>query len=412
MEEQQKTQELENQAWGDSTGQGLAAGLDAFFEQGEVAPIKKEEVVVVPPTEVASVKEEEAAKVVETEAATKLEAVKEEEETEEKIMDEEFFSDKEESEVKKDFDEKDFDKETEDAAKGMETKAGDKFKELRTELKEYKKAKTEAVIPEETAKRIQELEVKAAEADGLRVRLEEATSKSAELQVQNSDEYDREILKPVSEIFKKSDQIAETYQIDPQVLRTIIKEENEVKRNELVEEYLGKMPPYNQARIITFADEFNNILGKRDEMLQKADEKITVQQAKSIEEANRTLTEQRLATQTIQKDIFEKYKDKIPGFLEDGKETSKFKELLSRSLSIDFQTAKARDQAFAAFSGTVLPHAVQEIASLRKKLLAYEADDEKTNRHSASPSKSLVASKAAEKKDEGFVKGFLEANFA
>lgn len=404
-EEKQAEVGLEDANWGDPSGEGLTAGLDKFFDQEDEAKLK-----LAPEPEK-----------VEVEAKEEIEA-KEEVETEEKteekvadIMDEDFFppEEKEEKEEKTDdFDDKAFEEQTDALTKGMEAKPGEKFKELRNELKEFKKKALESVVPEDTVKEIAALKLQIQEQEGLQARFDEMAGKSAKLQVESSKAYESGITKPAKALFEKADALAEAYQIDPSHVRAIIKESDVAKRDAMVEEFLSDVPAYNQARVIHHSEEFSSLLQKREDMLSDADATISKGLAENIVSEQKALDEQRQVVQTIQGDIFEKYKDKIPGFMEDGQETAAFKQLKGKGLSIDFGKARARDQALAAFSGVVLPHAMQEISKLQKELSAYRDEDASAKKGSTSSGNSVKPSSVKKEESVGFMDNFLKADFA
>ena len=398
-EEKQAEVGLEDANWGDPSGEGLTAGLDKFFDQEDEAKLK-----LAPEPEKVEV---EAKEEVETE-----------EKTEEKvadIMDEDFFppEEKEEKEEKTDdFDDKAFEEQTDALTKGMEAKPGEKFKELRNELKEFKKKALESVVPEDTVKEIAALKLQIQEQEGLQARFDEMAGKSAKLQVESSKAYESGITKPAKALFEKADALAEAYQIDPSHVRAIIKESDVAKRDAMVEEFLSDVPAYNQARVIHHSEEFSSLLQKREDMLSDADATISKGLAENIVSEQKALDEQRQVVQTIQGDIFEKYKDKIPGFMEDGQETAAFKQLKGKGLSIDFGKARARDQALAAFSGVVLPHAMQEISKLQKELSAYRDEDASAKKGSTSSGNSVKPSSVKREESVGFMDNFLKADFA
>jgi hypothetical protein len=310
-------------------------------------------------------------------------------------IDEDFFSDapetplesKEEAPKPGEFDEKAFDKETEESTKGMEAKAGEKFKALRAELKTAK----QTTITPDVQREIEDLKLKVEETEGLRARLEEVSSQSAKLKVEASDTYQKEIIKPAADIFKRADDLADLYGADKPVLRAIIKEGDRKVQNELIAEHLKDFSDFDRSEAYRMIQDFNKLVSRREDMLADADKEIERQQVSRIEQEKTLLAEQRRAVQTIQKDIWGKYKDVIPGFIDDGEETPEFKKLMSKALSIDFGTAKARDQAYAAFSGVVLPHVVKELGEMRKKLGAYEKGDGRAQRGAPKPSDSVKA---------------------
>jgi len=404
-----KDSELESTNWGDPTGKGIMAAMEEMFDDSpEKAKTKEiEKNISITPDEPVVKPEVSKPEVNETKETEVVETV-----VEEDIIKEEFFSDTPDTDSTSDgkvkaFDESDFDKQTEEAVVGMEAKAGDKFRELRAELKEAKK---QVISPDVTAK-LQELELKAQEAEGLRERLEEISGQSAKLKVEASDEYNNSIVKPAMEIFKKADDLAALYDIDPSAFKDIIRERDRKVQNQMIAEHLGDLSDFDRSEAYRMVQDFSSLMTSREKMLSNADKEIERQQVQRIEADKAFLAEQKKAVQVIQKDIWEKYKDKIPGFLEDGKETSEYKKLMAKSLSIDFSQSKARDQAYASFAGVALPHAMKELHAMRKRLSAYEKDDEKSVKSTPKPSSSLSATPHTERLEGSFVERFANVDF-
>ena len=357
----ENTETLEATNWADPSGKGMMAAMeDISFTDDFGAPSIEPTPAVKP-----AVTPDPARKTAET-AVTPVEIP-------DPLIDEDFFGSETKetpvAEAKADgFDEKSFDAETEEQAKGLDAKAGDKFKALRAELKEFKAKPAETVLPEETRLKLETLELKAQETEGLKQRLEEISSQSAKLKMENSEVYKREVLDPAAETFKRSDALAEMYEKEPAILRAIIKERDRRVQNELIKEHLGEFSDFDRSEVYRQIQDFNGFVAKRESLLANAEQELERQEVQRVEETGRQLAQQRNAVQTIQKEIWEKYKDAIPGLLDDSGETKDFRELMAKGMAIDFSTARAKDQAFAAFAGTALPFAVKQIAVLRREL--------------------------------------------
>ena len=323
------------------------------------------------------------------------------------VIEEEFFSDAVEASVetketpKGEFNEEAFDKQTEDEVKGMEAKAGEKFRALKAELKA---AKQSTVTPEVQAK-LQELELKTSEIDGLKARLTEVSSQSAKLKVESEDVYQREVVQPAAAIFTQADQLSERLQLDPAILRQIIKERDPIVQEELMSTHFGEASLVIQSKVLSFGEKFGDLVEKREQMMANAEGELERQKVQRIESDRKLLADQRASVQTLQKSIWDKYKEVIPGFVDEDGETPKFKELVAKGLAIDFSRAKANDMAFAAFAGSALPHAMKELVSLKKRLAVYEKEDVKSVRTSAKAGGSVQATKP----DGNKPKDFMEA---
>jgi hypothetical protein len=403
---------LEATNWGDPTGKGIMAAMDEMFDDAKPSQATETKIDTLP------VIEPDVTKTTETQTTqeTQTPEINVDDFTEDlkAIPDIPYFEESEETkkvEEKQDptaFDEKAFEEETQKAIEGMDAKAGEKFKSLRNELKEAKK---QVVSPEITQK-LADLEMKATEAEGLRERLKDLGNESAKLKVESSDEYQEKVVKPVVDIFKRSDDLAKDYNVDPKVLKDIIREGDRKVRNELIEKHLDALSDFDRSEFYRMTQDFSKVISLRESMLENADKEIQRIQVQKIESDRAALEEQKRSIQVIQKDIWGKYKDIIPGFIEDGAETPEYKKLMSKSLSIDFSQSKARDQAYAAFTGVAFPHVMKELVTLRKKLSAYEKSDEKTVKTGPSPSSSVKATPTLPKEGGTFMDRFANADLS
>lgn len=282
---------------------------------------------------------------------------------------EDFFnlSEEEGGEETSEFSEENFDKETEELSKGMDAKAGIKFKELRQELKQYKQKQAETKVPEDIQAKLQELEIKAAEAEGLRQQVEELSSVSAKVKVESSQEYKKKILEPAIAILQESSKIAEAHNLDPEIVQEIIREQDRELQLELIGAHLSEMNELEKQDLYRMIFDYKNLGKLRQEMLDNASEKLSQIEAQQIEEQKRAQEEERKAVQQIQSSIWDKYKSIIPGFSnEDGEVTPEWSKLRNRALSIDFNKAAGKDKAYAAFAGVALPHVIKQLNNAKK----------------------------------------------
>lgn len=433
MSEDQKEQKLEPENWGDPEKKGMMGRLeelDAVFEKGE-KPIALAE------------KTQDDPQVVEPEEAEKAESKTEEVDSPEKspenvsgekevdentsnessdesddlpVMESDFFSEEEDanstenSNDESKFDADAYDIQTQKMVKAMEEKGhpGDAFAEVRSELKKAKEALAKQQPSEDVQAELRDLRSKAEQYDGLKQRLDEVSAESAQLKVQNSPEYEREILAPVSKILERAEQIAEVYEVEAAVLKDIVRNPDIKQRDQMLKEYAESLGPVGSGEIGRLASEFSGYRDKREQMLENAEaelERLQVQELKANELALKAHNEQ---VQALQKNMWESNKELIPGFVEEnGEVTETYKQMMSKGLSIDFSKARAKDQAFAAFAGTVLPHMAKQLAALKKELSEYKKNEESSKRSSPTPSGSVKQTQTSGKDNKP--KTFLEA---
>lgn len=274
-----------------------------------------------------------------------------------------------EEEKTSEFNEDSFNKETEEMSKGMDAKAGDKFRALRQELKEYKQKQTEVKVPADIEAKIKDLELKAAEAEGLRQQVEELSSVSAKVKVESSREYKQKVLEPAITILQESEKIATAHDVDPEVVQDIIREQDRELQIDLINAHLSGLNELEKQDLYRMIYEYRSLGKIRQEMLENASAKLSQIEAEQIEQQQRQLEEEKKAVQQIQSSIWDKYKAVIPGFTnENGDPTEDWSKLRNRALSIDFSKAAGKDKAYAAFAGVALPHVIKELNNAKKML--------------------------------------------
>lgn len=391
--------ELEPTNWGDPSGEGLLAKMESFdFDNPNppaappVAEPAKSEPAKSEPTEPAKAAEKPVAAPVEPAKTPETDPV---------LPEGDFFSKSatEPVEPKKDdapeFDEKAFDAQTDEAARAMDPKAGAKFKELRAELKDFKQREAAKLVPEDVRREMEDLKLKAAEAEGLKQRISEISSQSAKLAMENEPEYKRLVLDPVARAYAESDRLAEATGVDANILRSLIRERDLAKQEEMLETHFGDKSLLVQAKVGTLVESFNTALLNREALLENAEAKIEAARNQRIEEERRVLAEQHLAVQKHQKKLVDEWKSFIPNMLDEtGEMTPAYKKLVDQSLAIDFSTATASDMARAAFFGMVTPQIIKEALLMKKELEAYRKADGKVVETSPKPGDSLAATPA------------------
>jgi hypothetical protein len=308
------------------------------------------------------------------------------------------------------FDEAEFDKQTEEQTKSLGDKPGEAFKALRAELKAAK----QAAPPAELLKRVEEAEMKAKEAEGLRERLKTASAASAKLEVENDDTYIKEVKAPYNAIMGRLDKLSEVYEMDPSILRAIVREEDIKVQDEMIKTHLADFTEVRRQEVFSAIPRVGELLDKHEAAMASAEADFGAREAKRIQDTEKLLQEQKKAVQTITQDKWKRWEAVIPGLLDDDNQpTAEYEKLRNESLSIDFSQSRASDQAYAAFAGTLLPFAQQQIAVLQARLAEYEKSDKRALKGAPKPGDSLaVTPPVADGKPRSFMDGFMEQNFS
>lgn len=398
------------QKWADPNIGGINDAFDKLFDKqvdssAPSAPTEKESTPA--PTKTQEKETKPSSDAVEDKKEAKEEGIK----FDDDFLEEEAPPVKEKTEEKVGFDEKVFDKETEETVQGMDAKAGDKFKALRNELKEAK----QNVTTPEIQQKINDLELKASEAEGLRQQIAELSNQSAKIKVETSEEFRREIRKPVDDLYEKSEELAKLYEGDPQVLWSIIAEGDRKKQNELIKEHLSEFSDFDKSEVYRISQDLTRLLGKRQEMLQDAEKYIQKIESDRVMQTEKMLEENKKVYQTHLRSLWDKYKETIPGLIEeDGRETEALKSMRNKTMSLDFSRAGTRDMALASFSGVMVKHLAGEINNLRARLREYEDGDEKAIKTRANTGNSINSSQASQSTSDNrsFVEKFGDMDFS
>ncbi len=314
-----------------------------------------------------------------------------------------------ESEV---LDEAAFDKATDDLTHGMDKKAGEKFRELRASNKEFQKRLAEQSVPEAVQKELAELKLAAEEREGLKAKVQTLSNMSARVKMENSPEYAAEVLEPAGSIFAAADEISESYEGDVKIIRSILVERDRKVQTAMMKEHLSEISEYDRSEVHRLAYDYRKLVEKRDTLLTRSEEVLAELETNRITREKKELADHHRNVQIIQKDVWKKYEDKIPGLLaDDGTETEAYKTLRAKGLSIDFTKAKGKDLAFASFAGSLLPFAVTQIKALREQLATYEKSDSNAQRRSPSPSQIIGGNNPSSGMDDDFLTDMAKQRF-
>ena len=256
--------------------------------------------------------------------------------------------------------------------------------------------------------------MKAKEAEGLRERLKTASAASAKLEVENDETYIKEVKAPYNAIMSRLDKLSEVYEMDPSILRAIVREEDIKVQDEMIKTHLADFTEVRRQEVFSAIPRIGELLDKHEAAMASAEADFGAREAKRIQDTEKLLQEQKKAVQTITQDKWKRWESVIPGLLdEDGQPTATYEKLRNESLSIDFSQSRASDQAYAAFAGTLLPFAQQQIAVLQAQLAEYEKSDKRALKAAPKPGDSLaVTPPVTDGKPKSFMDGFLEQNFS
>lgn len=288
--------------------------------------------------------------------------------------------------VSSEFDEAAFDAETQAAKDNL---AFEKFAELRSELKKFKKGE---VLPQAIQNRMAELEGQVnemtpfkAEVEALRDRMNQLASTNARSMMEASDIFAQEILAPRNAIMTTAKAISEAHGVELVELEKIIKETDLVKQDAAIEKLANKFGPRSVNRLMQCCDDYREIGQRETVLLENASEHLA-QHNRLIEERHMADIQRHIDEVKNQGNRFVKqYATSIPGWQdENGILTATAEEIRGNVLSTNPAAMTSEDEGYAIFAAAAFGPMAKQLRASNARIAALEA--ELAKRESGGPS--------------------------
>jgi hypothetical protein len=310
------------------------------------------------------------------------------------------FSDTEEDDTDArgdEFDEAAFDAETEKETSGMESeKEINKWKQLRSELKDYKKGekKTQGEIDKEAE--MESLRDKAQRVEEVESLLEEFQKSDWELKVKKSKEYKEAFDKPLDDIETGIVKLSEDFEIPAQAIVDAVMEPSMKKRIAMVDALMedetdegisnAALKAGLQSQVSNMADVRTRAVQSQKRLLDSAKETHEKAQLKAAEEAKESKG-QRMKLHRAQVDNVAKDFGKLN--LDDSRSDA-LQDALKQAKAMDVEGMSTQNVAYAIASGAALPTVIKELKALRKENAELKSgkakkDQSKTNLSDGAP---------------------------
>jgi ElaB/YqjD/DUF883 family membrane-anchored ribosome-binding protein len=269
----------------------------------------------------------------------------------------------------------DFDAQTDAIVAAITAKGhpGDEYKRLRAELKALKEKKPIEdldSIPEIQTLRQQAAEAERlkGEAEALRQRNKELLQANNEVEVKESDEFIAQVKQPISNIEKMVGQIAQTAEISPADIFSVITEQDIIKQDRMLEQLHQKLGSRTAGRIERFCDDYKAAVSKGEEMLASSGQ--NAERARlARENASKQQAEQKVELFKASVEAsFTQYAKNIPGYTDSSGNLTDIAHAAMHSASVvDINSLGPDDIGYLAFAANALPETRKAIAALRKE---------------------------------------------
>lgn len=258
-----------------------------------------------------------------------------------------------------------------DAFTDWTPKAANRFKQLKSELKEYKQeAERLQQATKEYEARVAELDALAARNDPgpLEEKLREYEKDMMFRDLESTDIYRRTIEEPITQIMENVSRIAEENRLDVDVLVDILSLDDPRERKTQLGHFLVGVPDQDKIEVYMAARDLDPLMERRNSLFENVNEALN--EAKMLDENhNKEILAQRaIERQEISTAVVNKVKEKLP-FLK-AAEGVDFAAIERKAADLDPSVADPVDVAFGAVAAQLVPVLVREYAVMRKEVEA------------------------------------------
>jgi hypothetical protein len=258
-----------------------------------------------------------------------------------------------------------------DAFTDWTPKAANRFKQLKSELKEYKQeAERLQQATKEYEARVAELDALAARNDPgpLEEKLREYEKDMMFRDLESTDIYRRTIEEPITQIMESVSRIAEENRLDVDALVDILSLDDPRERKTQLGHFLVGVPDQDKIEVYMAARDLDPLMERRNSLFENVNEALN--EAKMLDENhNKEILAQRaIERQEISSAVVNKVKEKLP-FLKVA-EGVDFAAIERKAADLDPSVADPVDVAFGAVAAQLVPVLVREYAVMRKEVEA------------------------------------------
>lgn len=251
---------------------------------------------------------------------------------------------------------------------GMTEKAGSRWKELKNEVKEWKRKFEEAsssqIPPEELAK----LKTAEAEITSLREKLENYEKEITGVKLEATEEYQKRVTQPIEAIRSTVQDLADTYELDIEALNSAVVEDNRKERVKKLAQLAESMLEPDRLKLYRAAEEFDAVVDTKASLEENAAETLKRFEVERAENQRRQSVEELRKQKEASDQMWELMTRKLP-FLSD--ETTA-KAVRAEADTVDFNSADPGLRAYGAYAGAALPRLAKVLRERESRIAELE----------------------------------------
>jgi hypothetical protein len=289
----------------------------------------------------------------------------------------------------------------------MTKAAGERFKELRAEVKEFKtKLSTEAQARAAAEARVKELEAATGQSEETTKKLADYEMELSIARLEATAPYKSAVTQPLSEIAGTAETIATKYGIDANKLLDAIAISDTAEQDEAFDDLLSGVNERDKLKIYAAAEKLPAIVAERERLHQNRDAAIAELDARKTAEAEAAALENAKARKAAADLVATRVAAKLP-FLKG--ESFNLDAAKSAVVETDFDSQDVTTKAYNAMSGKLVPQMAKHIMAIMQELETVTDELSKYKKSAPAPKGGSTAAPVSD--DASFIER-LERQFA
>ena len=252
---------------------------------------------------------------------------------------------------------------------GWTPKAANRFKQLKSELKETaSELEKIRLINEQNEQKIKELagSTESSDLEALQEKIKSYEQADMLNNLEQTEAFQNAVTRPLTALLEQSSQIAAKYDLDENEIIDLISLEDQEAQDEKMSELLESASDRDKATLYQIINSINPILEHRQKLFDNAEQ--AMQEAQYLEEqvSNQKAAEQLELRKNATRNVVERVKQKLP-FLS-GIEGLDLAAIEQKAAENDPSVVHPVDFAYNSVSAQILPSVVREYVIMRKEV--------------------------------------------
>lgn len=284
-------------------------------------------------------------------------------------------------------------------AKNAWTKSRNEIKELKAALDaaQAEKARIESELS--TKKGLADNDPVKVEYERLKAEREEWQKEAAKYRIEQTDQYKEAVTKPLQSISAAAAELAKRNEIEPEKVFDALRESDEKRQNEKIQEIADNLSERDKLRIWNMADELQKVYARQEHLEASAAEALKEAQANEAALAEKRSLEIKASEMRAVEDLRPKLAKAAHLFALEGEDAeAAVAKILTEANAVPFNEHDTESRAFSVVAATILPRlmknyqtAVKERDSLKRELSEYSGASARTSDGAKKPAGQIAA---------------------